>query len=114
MKCRTHYQTEVKMSTFRSKEIFQKLLGDAHFLPPQFHEHIVLPMLHSIVMSLTLVSSANDFLLSIRVNTIHACASYSMMMSALVWTTVYWYIFKNRQQFYSIMSDTEKLIDQRA
>lgn len=85
---------------------FQNIIGERNAFLLQ-HSIVYASFLISFVMA-----SAVAFVSSFRVNIIGACTSLIGSLTLSIWFAVSWHYFINRERFYLILDDMEKLLNE--
>lgn len=104
--------------TLRTKVFLQNLIGDGDMLPrlplmlwtPWLRERFIVPFVIIFWLLPIQLGSSVNFVLNVRGDLVHACASLIPALCFSIWIVIYWHFLINRKRFYSLFNDVEDIV----
>lgn len=111
-----------KMITVQTKRVFQNTIGDGDVLPniPKWckivglWERTIIPIVYSFSLLSIMFSISIDFVSNVGQDLICSCTSFMSVLGLLLLLAHFWYYLINRNRFYSLFDEVERIVNERA
>lgn len=111
-----------KMITVQTKRVFQNTIGDGDVLPdmPKWlkidgvSERTIIPIVYTLSLLSIMLSISIDFVLNVGGDLIRLCTSFMSVLGLLLLLAHFWHYLINRNRFYSLFDEVERIVNERA